>query len=424
MQNYSLFMRDFLEENSPDDYKELFSEAKEGIYKENYYMKENLQLPIVAPVLAKSKNRDFIIDFVGTFIDRHSKQLSTSGPVYSFTFGEKELKPILDLFNVTIDQLLNIYKEMIKATYNGKISKVYTGLIDNAAQKILFVAMIIDSYQNGYDDIIECCEYMFAFTEYPIIYRKEWSLGVQEDVMNYTIEHLNSKYKLRQFRNIQELLKYDTTRSIVFYDKMYTKGPDNLYNDIILRIRTQMYSKFKNIAREYYRNIKNNATQHTNVTEFDDGELADQEGQFTNTSQTIDKVVNKVLSNSIVLPMVRISAEARDIDKNNLEGMLGQIYSTKDNKMKQIISNIITAYYNKNSSAISLSGKEFIDFGLALYRSISTSKDPILMEIRNILNYWMNDIIGINDMYQRPSTVSAYTRGVFDYLILIINYFS
>ena len=122
--------------------------------------------------------------------------------------------------------------------------------------------------------------------------------------------------------------------------------------------------------------------------------------------------------------MVRIAAEAREIDKGNLEGMLAQVYSTKDNKLKQIISDIITVYFNKNSSAIGLSGKEFITFGFSLYRSISTSKDPMLMEIRRILDYWMNDIIGIRNLYQRPSTVSAYTRGVFDYLILIINYFS
>lgn len=430
MRNYELFMRDFLEENSPDDFKvlspveEIEEAGKEGIYKENYYMKEHLQIPIVSPVLVKRKNRDIIIDFVGSFLDKHATQLSTSGPVYSFTFGEKEIKPVMDLFGLDNPKLLEIYNAMITDTYNGQISKIFTGWIYNAPHKLLLTAMIAESYQKGYDDIIECCEYMYAFTDYPIIYREFWKLGVQEDVMNYTIEHLSSKHMIRQLANLQELLKYDTTNAVVLYKNAFMSAPDNLYNDLPQAVRNRIRSKIKNIANEYYKNIETNATQHTNVSEFDDGELADQEGQTTNTAAIVDKVVSKITSNGVVKSLANTAAEARKVDKSNLEGMIGQIYSTKNNRMDKMVEDILTVYFTKNPTSWSISPREFLNFGLMLYRSIGTSKDPMLIEIKEILNYWMNDIIDINSQYDRPATVINYSRAVFDYVILTINYFS
>ena len=429
MRNYEMFMRDFLEENSPDDFSQLspieeIDEAgKEGVYKENYYFQDNLQAVFVTPVLAKRKNRDFIINFVGTFIDKHATQLSTPGPVYTFTFGEKELKPIYDLFNIDNEKILSLYNNMISETYGGQISKFFTGWTKNAPQKLLFTAMIADSYQNGYDDIIECCEYMYAFTEYPILYRESWKLGVQEPVMNYTIEHLGNKYKIRDMANIQELLKYDSTKAVEMYkDKFIPKCADNVYMDLMYRMRNQISSKLKNIAREYYKNIETNATQHTNVSVFDDGQIADQEGQSINIAAAVDKVVNKFISSGINKSMVRISADARQIDKDTLEGMIAQIYAAKNNRINKIVEDIITVYFAKNPTSMKLSSGEFLNFGISLYRSIGTSKDPMLVEIKEILTFWMNDIINIRSLYQREATVINYTRGVFDYVILMINY--
>ena len=241
--------------------------------------------------------------------------------------------------------------------------------------------------------------------------------------MNYTIEHLGNKYKIRDMANIQELLKYDSTKAVEMYkDKFIPKCADNVYMDLMYRMRNQISSKLKNIAREYYKNIETNATQHTNVSVFDDGQIADQEGQSINIAAAVDKVVNKFISSGINKSMVRISADARQIDKDTLEGMIAQIYAAKNNRINKIVEDIITVYFAKNPTSMKLSSGEFLNFGISLYRSIGTSKDPMLVEIKEILTFWMNDIINIRSLYQREATVINYTRGVFDYVILMINY--
>lgn len=435
MSDYIRFMQDYFEENSPEDYEhfpEEFKEeditydeaGKEGVYKENYYFRDNLQIPIIAPKLAKRMNRDIIIDNVGKFIDAHSAQLLTPGPVYTFTFGDKEVKFLYDIFGLDGEKLLAMYKEMVDVTYGGKISNVYNGLTVHSPHKIMLCAMIADAYQNGYTDILECCEYMFAFTEYPIIYRRFWAVGVKEDVMNYTIEHLGNKYKIREFKNIQALLKYDSTKVVERYEEAFKKGADNTYMDIIYEMRTRIKSKLKNISREYYKNSANNATQHTNVTEFDDGQIADQEGTTGNMVAIINKVTSKFISSGVNKAMVRISAEgSRGVDGTNLEGMINQIYSTKDNKINKFIEDVITAYFVKYPTAWEMS-KEFMVFALSLYRSIGTSKDPTLVDIKNIMSYWMNNIINITSMYSSEGTRINYSRAVFNYMVLTINSYS
>ena len=89
------------------------------------------------------------------------------------------------MFNVDTNKLAEMYNEMIKETFYGKISKFITGRIMNAPYKLLLVAILVESIQKGYDDIVTCCEYLYGFSEYPILYRHFWEFGVKEDVMRY-----------------------------------------------------------------------------------------------------------------------------------------------------------------------------------------------------------------------------------------------
>ena len=429
MRNYELFMRDFAEENSPEDFSqlspyEIYEEDREGVYKTNFYMRDNLQIPIVQPILATQKNRDSIVDFVGKYLDSHADQLSTTGPVYIVTFRDKETKVLYDMFGTDGDKLYAIYNEMVNVTYNGKISKFYTGLLTHAPHKILLTAMLAEAYAKKYDDIITCCELMYAFTEYPIIYRKFWKIGVKEEVMNYTIEHLGAKYKAKQMKNILELLKYDAHAAVSFFSDKMADCADNVYNDLMQRMRNQIQSKMRNIARAYFKNVENNAAQHANVTEFDDGEIAEQEGHNSNMSTIIDKTNAKLAYGEINKGMVRIVAEKNQVDRSNIEGMISSIQSTKNNRIDKFAEDVITLYFVKNPSAVSLSASEFLNFGLSLYRSIGMSKDKMMVELKDIMNLWMDDIINIRSMYQREATVINYRRAIYDYFILMINYYN
>ena len=96
----------------------------------------------------------------------------------------------------------------------------------------------------------------------------------------------------------------------------------------------------------------------------------------------------------------------------------------KNNKLYKFIEDVITYYFTKNPTDTSLGSGEFVNFALAMYRSIGTSKDELLKEIRTILNIWMFDIINIQEIYHREATIINYTRAIYNYVILMINYYN
>lgn len=409
-------MEKFLESYQP------YLEAKEGVYKDNYYLRDHLQIPYVQKVLANSKNRDALSEFVNKFLDDHVDQLSTSGPVHIFTFSEKEVSFLYDMFSINDETLLKLYDGLIQETYYGKVSAFFTGWIKHAPHKLLITSMLIEGLQKGYDDVVMCCEYIWAFNEYPIVYRHYWSIGVKEDVMNYTIEHLGSKFKITNMKNLQELIYYHAHKSVTTNRDKLIEGLDNAYLDFMHRMRTQFNNNFHNIANAYYANDKLGLTLHTKDSQFDDGSLSEQEGHATNMARAIDTTINKLSTSGVEKSIVKIVSDGSDIDQNNLTAYINQIFATKGNKLNLFIENIITAYFNRNPTNTSLGTTEFLNFGLALYRSIGTSKDPIYQSIKQILQNWITDIVDLRSTYKSDSTISNYTRAIFNYFVFAIFY--
>lgn len=414
------------EEELSDDVEDNVAEEPSGkkMYIENYYLRDHLQAKYVSPKLKKTSVQDQLLEFTGGFIDAHHNEFNTAGPVYMIGFGKAETSVLYSIFDIDKDTLMQIYNNMVAETYPNGLRKSLNGMIVNAPHKILLTCILIDALQNNYEDMVACMEYLWAFSEYPILLRHFWKIDVKPDLMDYTIEHLGNKFQVKKEMNLLGLLKYDSTKAVeAMKDKLIT-GADNTYIDISQSIRNRIQSKFRNIANAYFENDKQNATQHSKTTQFDDGSLADQDGMTTNIATIVDKTINKYVSGDINNSLAGVVAEANKIDKNNLLGYISQINSSKNNMVAKFIENVITIYFMKNPSANGIESSNFVSFGLSLYRSISMSKDEMYKTIRAILDHWMFEIINIRESYQREATVISYTRAIYNYMILMINYYN
>jgi hypothetical protein len=401
-----------------------FYEAKDKslIYKENYFIRDNFTINYIQPVLSKPITREKLITFVGSYMDAHSRELSTSGPVHMFLFSKKETSFLYELFNTTENHILELIQQVVDETYMGNLAMPIRGLVDTCPHKLLLTIILSESIQKDYKDIIECCEYLLAFSEYPLLFKKYWETGVKENVMNYTIEHLANKFKAKKVNSIRALLKMDLEVCVKTHYSSLLTGMDHTFFDFIYRVRNQMSSTFKNIAIKYYQNSDNNATQYSKTGIADDGSLIDQEGYLSNISSIVNNTYNKILVNGVILRLVKIASEGNQVDSNNVVTFLNQIFTAKENNLYRYIENIITAYLSKNPTNTSVGSAEFLNFGILLYRSIRALKTPIYKEICSILDMWMYKIINITNYSTREATIINYTAAIFRYMILIIKY--
>jgi hypothetical protein len=412
---YETFIEDYIEEAA--HHETLFYEST---YKDNYYLRDNL-LPYVNKVLLSKENQKKIIDFTGKFIDDNSTKFNTSGPVYKIPFTDKEISFLYQLFDITNKQLLDMCKDMFIQTYDFQTIPY---MIQSTPHKVLITAMIVDSLQNNYTDMIECSLYLFAFVEYPLVYHIFWPYDVNKDVMEYTIEHLGNKFKIKNFNNLLGLLKYDMDSSLNSWKIKLTEGADNSYIEFISRVRTQIRSKFRNISREYYKNYEKNATQHASGGKTDDGNIIDQDGHSSNAALIVDNTYNKFITNGVNEKLASVTAEGNKVSSDNVISYLNMIQTAKNNKLYKLIDDIITSYLLKNPTNTSVSSAEFVNYGLTMYRSIGISKNETFKEIKDILNFWMFDIIDIKQYTSRDGTITNYTRAIFNYIILMINYYN
>ena len=189
-------------------------------------------------------------------------------------------------------------------------------------------------------------------------------------------------------------------------------------------IRNRLNSALKNISRAYYKNNDSNKTQHQDTTIADDGNIIDNEGSMANVSQVIDRIINKFMNGEINASLVKIASDMTKVDNSNLVGFIGQIYASKKNRIPEFIETLIMSYFEKNPTSQSLESTLFLNFGFSVYKSIGTSNDPNYIKLKAIMNYWMNDIINIKEFYNRPATIISYTRAIFNYMVMMINFFA
>ena len=433
MVSYQAYMREYAASIYPDHYHSIMEEQafledatsdKSKVFKENYLFRDQLQIPYVHETLKQKSVQDALIEFTGAFIDRNSNVLSKPGPILMFRFGEKETSFLYETFGVSKQQLLDLFQNVIQDTYFGSISKFLETLVKNAPHKLLLVAILIDALQNQYADIIECMEYLFPFCDYPMIFTHYWPTGVKEEVMEYTIEHLPNKFKIKKVSNLQGLLKWDGHSTVAHFSDKAIDGQDHWYVDIIYSLRSRMNNTMRNISDVYYRNSKEGATKHQSVDQFEDGSIAERDGFNTNLAQIIDSTVNKFASGSMNSSIVKLCAESSNVDLDNLTTFLNQIFSDKTNQLSRLIEAILTAYFNKYPTSTGIMASEFVPYGFAMYRSIGTSKDPIYQQIKTILDHWAYDILELQNLYKRDGTRIIYTRAIFNYIILMINYYN
>ena len=394
-------------------------EFTEGVKaKENYYFKENL-IPLVLKAMTPD-NVNKVIEFTGDFINSHADQLFDAGPIKTFTFGDKETSFLYNMIDISKDQLLEMFNEMKKQVYDYDLN---TEVITSAPHKILITAMLVWAIQNNNEDIVECCKLLIVLAEYPMIYRKYWPFGVREDIMNYTVEHLSSKNIIKKKNNLLNYLQHHGEVPTKNHRDRLKTGMDHSYVDYINAIRSQMNAAFNKIKDAYTKNHEANATEKATKSKTEEGDLAEQNSLSSSIGNLAENTCNKIRTAGTNERIAKAIAENVDISKEKLVAYLNRIFSTKNNNLYGMVESIISLFLHSNPVDDKLGSGVFLTFGLALYRSIGTSKDPMKQKISKILVSWVDDILELRKEYpNRDATVIGYRSAIFKYIVFAIQH--
>jgi hypothetical protein len=258
---------------------------------------------------------------------------------------------------------------------------------------------------------------------YPSLHSKYFKYGVNPQIMDYTINNLNNKYKIKQLGTIWNTL-LDTA---MVCDRTYTKNiiraNDKDITDYVESLKTRLNALLKKIKNEFTKNYNDK-----NIMSIEkDNEDQDNFSRAESNSYIIERLANsialKIAMNGPDLKWVDISARVNSVAVNDLRTTINNLTADKQNskEIKIVIVNILTLYLSdpKNTAA-DIHSNKFILTCMQIYKKSNTSDRNIIM-IKKILDTWLQRYSDRYKQSNRVATLNSFRKALFTYFVFTIQ---
>lgn len=346
------------------------------------------------------------------FIDKNNEILFAAGPTLRLYFYDEERDRIFNYIGLRKLQINDIIK---------KDKTVESSWMFMTPFNLSMVLIIRYYMMNNMKKQMENSILFLALSFYSSLHYRQFRYPPNENIMNYTLNHLSNKFKLKQFGTLIESIKSTALTSHENYIEYLKIGTDVLLNTYLLGLHTRLSGFIKNIAEEYYKN-----QQEGNYINLEGDDYSEENYHIADNDSFIinrlsDNVTSKIVTKGIDYKLVKLSANICNISVNGLQKSLQEIVYKKDKEFKVLVSAIIQLYLlDKKNTSESISSKRFIDYCLQIYVKSNTNDENII-KIKEILDNWLTECSPTYLKTNRAATKSNLRKSVYMYLVFCIQ---
>jgi hypothetical protein len=258
-----------------------------------------------------------------------------------------------------------------------------------------------------------------------VYYRSFRKADPSPDVMDYTIENLSRKFLLKKVNNIYDIVKYYSETIIENMEPRILRGADIDYVYFCTNLDTRIGGFMKSLASQFYKN-----KEEKNRTQTESASRQDEEGEFfvgntSNISSILESTVRRIITrfvsdNTIDDAILEIACSKTKFSKPKLIIIINKIREHTDNKLQEVLNNIIMYYLLTSKKDISsIRSKEFITTMINLY-SISNTKNEIILKIKNLLEQIIKENSESILKEGNKNMVDRVKTSLYVYLVLFI----
>lgn len=372
--------------------------------------------PILENALDGNKNN--IIRFqsaVSAYLDRNMNKLSSTGPVYRTLFTEEDKKIVFDI-TATSQALVN--KVLPDSTYIKNHWR-------NIASPFNVVCALIITYAKRHknEDLANIAVMYLTLSMYPSLHYKYFPYEPNPQIMDYTINNLSNKYKIKQLGTIWNAL-LDTARVCdKTYTRNITRATDKDITDYIEAIKTRLNALLKKIKNEFQKNY--NSKNFLNVErDFEDETTI---STSESNSYIIERYANAIAMRLTIsgpdIKLVNIASRINNISINELRTVTTNLISDKQNAadIKKLFTNILIAFINTEKHSIAeVKSSSFIVECLGIYKKSNTNNKNI-NEVKKVLEKWLNMYSEKYKKSNRVATLNNFKKALFTFFIFTIQ---
>lgn len=356
-----------------------------------------------------------IQNIVSEYLDRNMNKLSTSGPIYRTLFLDNDKNAIFKATGTSPELVNRVIKESAYIKNHWR----------NIASPFNVVIALLISWAKRHknEDFAMYLVMYLVLSMYPSLHSKYFPYEPNPQIMDYTINNLSNKYKIKQQGTIWNAL-LDTA---VVCDKTYTqniiRATDKDITDYIEAMKTRLNALLKKIKNEFTKNYNDK-----NIIGVEkDNEDKDNFSMAESNSYAVERLANsvslKIAINGVDPKIVQIAAKLNDIAVNDLRTTVTQMVTDKENSkdIKKVIGDILLLFLTDTHNSITeIRSNKFILECLKIYKKSNTG-NKIIIEIKKYLDKWLAKYSDRYKASNRTATLNSFRRALFTYFVFTIQ---
>lgn len=352
---------------------------------------------------------------VASYVDRNVNRLSTAGPSKRTLFSDMERNKVYDL----IDFDPKICKAIVKQSNYIKASwKIVNDPFNLVMMMILRYAKL-----NQLDQINQLAVTYLTLSMYPSLHYKYFKFEPNEAIMQYTINNLSNKFKVKQVGNILQALVDTTALADKTYDKNIRHANDKELTDYINAYKTRLNSLIKKIRDAFEKDYRSGNYMNTERDNEDENDFKTSDSNSLLIQRIVDQVVLKLSVNGPDSRIVDISAKMNQVSVNETRNILNQLTQNKDESVniRALCESILYLYlFNGENHVNDLNGSKFLTFCLAVYKKSNTNDENVI-KVKSILDTWIEKYSETYRKTQRVATLNNFRRALYTFFVFTLQ---
>lgn len=387
----------------------------------NTYLIRDRLYPLIENALRDpSKEREFS-KLISNYIDRNSDKLHTVGPVHLIPFTNVDKENFFRALGLDPKEVIKL---LVSMTNEINDAANWKGVRQNPIFAVFYCCIRYYTLHPNTAKLNQCL-IIYALAQYPSVFSNTFKFGTNPAVMQYTINNLSAKFKIKQEGHVFGMLNSSIQSSYQFLKPYFKDGSDKEMIRFISRIRNDQKSLMRKIGNEYYSNHEKGLAVTTSVDRYDNDELIDDTSNNTSIVEEVSsKVILGITVNGIDMARCQVAARYAQISFVDLRFYLTKILIDKNTEsLAKIIQAILTVFlYEERCKPSEINDKKFLGFAINLFRRTNSSNANI-KTIKDTLNNWGEES-GVHAKFSREASRVNYKKAIFMYLIMSIQHFN
>lgn len=352
---------------------------------------------------------------VASYVDRNVNRLSTAGPSKRTLFSDMERNKVYDLidFDPKICKVIVKQSNYIKASWK----------IVNDPFNLVMMMILRYAKLNQLDQINQLAVTYLTLSMYPSLHYKYFKFEPNEAIMQYTINNLSNKFKVKQVGNILQALVDTTALADKTYDKNIRHANDKELTDYINAYKTRLNSLIKKIRDAFEKDYRSGNYMNTERDNEDENDFKTSDSNSLLIQRIVDQVVLKLSVNGPDSRIVDISAKMNQVSVNETRNTLNQLTQNKDESIniRALCESILYLYlFNGENHVNDLNGSKFLTFCLAVYKKSNTNDENVI-KVKSILDTWIEKYSETYRKTQRVATLNNFRRALYTFFVFTLQ---